>query len=294
MHHEGDVSVLRQTKNSSARPWLVICPGTMRGVYGGGQVTAFEKRDLTHAFAGIIGVSTGAPTAAYFLAGQAEIGTSIYYEECTSPEFISFRRMFRGGHAGDVEYLAQQFRSGRKQLNQANLLSASGTELLFGVTEYETASERYLDAKIVKPDIVHGIKASIAMPVLYRDPVMIGGVRYNDGAVACRPLREALSKKPTGIVVLANCPEGRTESPAKDIATRVLMAREPLAQRQAMQRRHAVFEEDIRMLRESGVPYLVIYTDKEVGSYSRDAETLRAAADRSCDHMLSLLDRAGV
>lgn len=292
MHHEGDESVLRQLRSASSSVWLTICPGTMRGVYGGGQVTALERRKLTNAFAGVIGVSTGAPTGAYFLAGQAELGTSIYYEECTSPEFISFARMMRGGNGGDVAYLAKEFRSGAKKLDQQRIY-ASDTELWFGITEYDSATEHFIDAKLVKPDIVHGIQVSAAMPVLYRDELFVDGVRYNDGGVSCRPIRYALSKKPTGIVVFANCPEDRTDSTFKDIATHVLMGREPLSQQYAMRQRHVVFEEDLDMLRGSGVPYLVIHTDGEIGSYCRDSRLLHAAADRACRHLLELLDRAG-
>ena len=277
------------------RPRLVIFPGTMRGVHGGGQVTALEKRDrkLIHGFEGIDGASTGAAIGAYALAGQAEEGTRLYYEECTTPDFISFRRMLHGGNGADVGYLAHQFRAGPKRLKQENIY-ASGTELCFGVTEYETGNERYVVAKEVKPDIVHGIHVSIAMPALYREPLYIDGVRCNDGGSSCRLVRKALSHKPTGVVVFTNCSRNHHESSAKKFMTNMIMIREPKAQRVAIRNRYKAAAEDIEGLKESGVPYLILYSDGEIGSYTRDADKLKKAAQRSCDHLLSLLDRAGV
>ena len=168
MHFEGDErAVLRQVaehahsirhgKVSPHRPWLIACPGTMRGVYGGGQVSAFEERGLTNGFAGCVGVSTGAPTVAYFLAGQARLGTSIYYEECTWPEFISPLRILRGGHGADIGFLGEVFRGhmGRKRLAQERL-HATSTELLFGLTEFVTGQGAIVNGKTVQPDVVHG------------------------------------------------------------------------------------------------------------------------------------------
>jgi len=62
-------------------------------VISGGQVIALEEAGLSDAFDIAVGVSTGAPIAAYFLAQQSVLGTSIYYEECTTPQFISLSRM---------------------------------------------------------------------------------------------------------------------------------------------------------------------------------------------------------
>lgn len=293
MHHTGNESVLRQLTNSSSAPWLVVLPGTMRGVYSGGQVTALEQRSLTKGFAGVIGVSTGSPVGAYFVADQAELGTSIYYEECTTPEFISLSRYIRGGHGADITYLGSVFERGPKRLDEERI-HASATELYFGVTEHATGHERYVDAKKVEPNIVHGIKASAAIPGLYRNQLFIDGVRCVDGGAACRPIREALSKRPTGIVVFANCGGNHCESLVKTTMTKVVLRNEPKPIQEAMRIRHVVGAEDIQLLEQSGIPHIVIYCDSAVGGYTRNAAVLKAAAERACRHMHDLLDRAGV
>lgn len=295
MLHKGDITVLRQLRNSAMSVWLVICEGVMRGVSGGGQVTGIEryKSKLIHRFAGIVCVSTGSPIGSFALAEQAELGTTFFFRECTSTDFIRRRRMFVGGHGVDIGYLIRNFREGPKILRQDRIYTAD-TELWFGMTHYETATERFVDAKKVHPDIVQGIYASIAMPVAYRDPVFINGVRYNDGTVACRPIQYALSKRPTGIIVLANCPEDYHVSMVKRVLTNVAMLTESRTQRRAMRNSYIGRIEDFRALEESGVPHLICYSSKEVGAYTKNSQVLKQEARRSCDHMLSLLDRAGI
>ena len=62
-------------------PVLIVGGGGQRGPFGGGWVMALENLNLRNAFKTVVGVSTGAPTISYFLAGQAAVGTSIYFEE---------------------------------------------------------------------------------------------------------------------------------------------------------------------------------------------------------------------
>lgn len=286
-------NALAYLKKADARVWLVICGGTMRGVHGGGVVSAFEERGLTERFAGVVGVSTGAPTAAYFLAGQAALGTSIYYEECTTPNFLSLRRALRGGDFGDVQYLANVFKCSAKKLDEPRI-RASASELFFGITEYASASERYLDAKSVPYSIVHGIHVSIAMPAVYREHLYVDTVRHNDGAVACMPIRFALSRKPDAIVILANCAENHTESWKKRLLTNVLMLRENKNQRRMMRSRYARVDEEYRDLEASGIPHAIFYSDPAIGSYTRDPALLKHAAMRARIHALQSLDNAGV
>ena len=60
----------------------------MRGVVSAGMVSALEELGLTHAFDAVYGSSAGAINAAYFLAGQARLGTTIYYEDINNARFI--------------------------------------------------------------------------------------------------------------------------------------------------------------------------------------------------------------
>ena len=58
---------------------LAIEGGAMRGVVSAGMVTALEYLGLLRVFDAVYGSSAGAFNGAFFLAGQAAFGTTIYY-----------------------------------------------------------------------------------------------------------------------------------------------------------------------------------------------------------------------
>src|SRR5262245_41451751 len=73
---------------------LAVEGGAMRGVVSAGMVWALEDLGLTGAFDAIYGSSAGSINAAYFLGGQAGLGTRIYYEDINNARFIDLRRAF--------------------------------------------------------------------------------------------------------------------------------------------------------------------------------------------------------
>ena len=86
----------------------------MRGVISAGMVSALETLGLTHAFDGIYGSSAGAINAAYFLAGQAAVGTAIYYEDINNRQFIDLRRALTGRPIVDLGFLLDDVARQRK------------------------------------------------------------------------------------------------------------------------------------------------------------------------------------
>jgi len=285
-------NALSYLNKTGARVALVALPGTMLGTFGGGHVSAFEERGLTKRFAYSVGVSTGAPIVAYFLAGQAALSTSIYYEECTR-DFISIRRGLRGGDVADIQYLADIFKFGKKKLD-VDCIHASPTELYFGFTRYADATEIFADAKKIVLGIVHGMHVSCAMPGLYKTWVYIDDVRHNDGAVSCMPIRFTLEKKPDAVIILANSSEGSSEGMTKKLLSRTFMLRECKKQREAMRARYARRAEDLRLLEDSGIPYAIFYSDSSISSYTTDPVRLKRAAQRARIQALQALDIAGV
>jgi len=77
----------------------------MRGVVSGGMVVALEQLGLLECFDAIYGSSAGAMNGAYFLAGQAALGTTIYYDNINNRHFIDFARALRGRPVVDLDFL---------------------------------------------------------------------------------------------------------------------------------------------------------------------------------------------
>lgn len=309
MHLEGDFGVLRRlfykrkwleghySHHRSIRPLLLILSGTMRGVYGGGQVIALKQWGLTNVFDVVVAVSTGAPTAAYFLAGQPEIGTTIYFNECTTQEFISFRRGFRGGFIADVDYLASVFRGERsyKKLNQSAVFD-SRSELIITATCADTGAGLMLGAKYVKPDIVEAIRASIALPGLSHGDVRIDGIRCCDGAGALPfPVRKSLKEyRPTDVLVLANRPRAYSGgSWLERQFSSLLMRNYPKRVQEIFAHRRNVFASELNYLRtQTQSHFAILWSDDVVGSFTRTPATLESAAHRAQNHLEGLLKEA--
>src|SRR5437899_2179565 len=72
---------------------LVLEGGAMRGVVSGGMVAALENLGLRDSFDLVCGSSAGAIAGAYFVAGQARYGTTIFYKNINNRNFVDLRRL---------------------------------------------------------------------------------------------------------------------------------------------------------------------------------------------------------
>ena len=185
------------------RSALVICGGAMRGAYGAGVVVAFHRLGLANCFDVVVGISTGATIASYFLAGEEQtlLGTAIYYEECLDG-FINFRRW----PIADADHIERVMRSGRKKLD-IDAIRKHRSQFFVGTTDWENGEAHFLDVKCAEPEPLTAIKASFAITELYRRPVMVNGRNFTDGSTALPfPAKKALeSFDPTDMFVIANC-----------------------------------------------------------------------------------------
>jgi predicted patatin/cPLA2 family phospholipase len=187
------------------RPLLLCLGGGMRGPYGAGQVVALRKMGFGESFDTVVGISAGAPNAAYFLAGdeQVMLGSSIYYEDCTDQEFLNFRRLHK---IMDVRHAVAAFLGGKKKLD-VDAIQKSRSALYIQATNNDTNEATLIDAKHNNAGIVEAVHASMALPILYREAVPIDGQEFVDGGFEPVPVEEVIDKfNPTDIIVLPNLP----------------------------------------------------------------------------------------
>lgn len=193
------------------RSALVICGGAMRGVYGAGAGLALQLLGLHNCFDVVIGISTGALVAAYFL-DDLERGpdaVSIYYTECLDARFINFTNW----PVVNVDYIESVMRGGRRPLDIQGILKHR-SQFFVGATDWESGEGHFLDVKCAKPEPLAAIKASLAITGLYRRPVMVNGRNFTDGSTALPfPTRKVLqSFQPTDMLVIANCSQAHASS----------------------------------------------------------------------------------
>jgi predicted patatin/cPLA2 family phospholipase len=301
IEHEGDVGVFREALEhayaqkgghvSKARPALVILAGILRGVYGGGGVRALENAGLRDGFHSGVGVSAGVPTLAYFLAGQAEMGTTIYFEECISGKFFNFSSRY----IENIWYLQDVWSgtTGSKKLDIA-ALATSPTYAYASALPLGSTHAHLLDIRrLVDP--VEGLVAACAISGLYEGTPQINGVPYLD-SMSCEPcpsIQLIDEVDPTSFLVFTNRPKNDEDNTwgiwLYDRYVRYILGdTSHIFAPEKQQRRLAGLE----AIRTSGKPYCIIYTDDAVHPFTRNREILMAAADRYEAYVAALIVQA--
>lgn len=154
----------------------------MRGVISAGMVSALEALGLTHAFDAVYGSSAGAINAAYFLAGQAQLGTTIYYEDINNRRFIDLLRPLSGRPIVDLTFLLDDVAVRRKRLDVDRVLeSASPLSVL--ATDVATRRAVALRGFRDSAGLLQALRAGATMPVVAGPPCRRGGREYLDASL---------------------------------------------------------------------------------------------------------------
>ncbi len=190
-----------------AKTGLVIQGGAMRGVFTAGALCALEAMGLRAAFDSVYGSSAGAVNGAYFLADQVTLGTSIYYTEINNRRFIDWRRLL-AGTAVDIDFCYDEVVGRRKPLALERVLASRARLHIYVTNADQIATECFTQHELPRArDLLTLLKASAAMPLVYRRPVLYAGTRYVDGALFTPvPLLEAIADGCTHILVLLSRP----------------------------------------------------------------------------------------
>ena len=167
---------------SAARIALVIEGGAMRGVVSAGMVGALEELGLTDAFDGIYGSSAGAINGAYFLAGQARLGTTIYAEDINNRHFIDLLRPLTGRPIVNLGFLLDDVAVSRKPLDTGRVLAAR-SPLTVMATDIGTTRAVALRGFTSGPELITALRAGATMPVIAGPPVTYGGRLYLDASL---------------------------------------------------------------------------------------------------------------
>ena len=211
-------------RHEMIRPLLIVLGGGMRGVSGGGAVTALNLMGLNQVFDMAIGASAGAPIAAYFLAGleQTFLGTSIFYDELRGRKFINPWNL---REIANVDWLAQVFAEGPKKLD-ADTVVSHRTDFHVALTDYIDGSTQLYPVKAYPDMVVDMLKISSAIPSLYRQTLCFDNRRYLDGTISFsvkRILESELIRNfaPTDILLVTNTEERWVSSPQTFLVERL-------------------------------------------------------------------------
>lgn len=161
---------------------LVVEGGAMRGVISAGMVWALEDLGMTGVFDAVYGSSAGAITAAYFLAGQAGLGTTIFYENINNARFIDLSRAVRGRPIVNLGYLLDHVAVVQKPLNVDRVLQAPAP-LTVVATDVDALSPAALRGFTTASQLFGALRASATMPIVAGPPWVYEGRQYLDASI---------------------------------------------------------------------------------------------------------------
>ncbi len=190
---------------------LIVEGGAMRGIFSCGILDHFLEQNFSP-FDSFWGVSAGASNLAAYLANMPGRNRKIYLDYSLRKEFITPGRLLTGGDMMDLDWMWQI------TLNELGIdkkvLEVDSRPFFLGVTRQDTGQAEYLTPNVEM--LAETMKASSAVPILYRKGVLLDGTRYVDGGVAdAIPVEEAMKRGATKIMILRSRPASYRKSKAK-------------------------------------------------------------------------------
>jgi predicted patatin/cPLA2 family phospholipase len=259
---------------------LVVEGGALRGVFSTGIFDGFLEARF-NPFDLFVGVSSGASNLAAYLAEMVGRNKRIYLDYSLRPEFIAVSRFFRGGHLLDLDWLwATTIREIRLDLAR---IYSKGRPFIVVMTDVQTGSAVYRESDA--GGLEHLLKASSAMPLLYRGYPLVEGRPMTDGGVAdALPVGEAIRRGARRIMVIRSRHRDyvKGNSPSEYLI-RWHVRRYPFLQR-AVAKRVRRYNDTVALIRRppEGVSIVEICppTDFRVSRLSKDLRILEEGYDQ--------------
>ncbi|ELB2760770.1 MULTISPECIES: patatin family protein [Vibrio] len=181
---------------------LIVEGGAMRGVFSCGILDHFLASEFSP-FDSFWGVSAGASNLAAYLAKMPGRNLKIYLDYSLRKEFISPSQLLRGGDMMNLDWM---WNVTLEELGiDKSALKADSRPFFLGVTRQDNGQAEYHLPDI--DDLAETMKASSALPVLYRNGVSLNGIQYVDGGVSdALPVAEAIKRGAKKIMVLRSQP----------------------------------------------------------------------------------------
>lgn len=186
---------------------LIVEGGGMRGIYTAGVLDSFLNAGYDP-FDMYFGVSVGASTLSSFLAGQRKRHYRIFTQIACGSDLFSLKRMMKGGHYMDLDWLWDTVESSLPLDTEAidNHLAAD-KQCYIVCTRVDTGMPEYLSPK--GREWIDILKATSALPILYRDFPMIFGTPMVDGGITDPlPVKAAYDKGARRVVIIRTRPCG--------------------------------------------------------------------------------------
>lgn len=275
------------------KPLLFIDGGLMKGAYGVGAGLALEKYGYADVFSNVVGVSSGAPLAAYFLSGGVKTSASMLWEEFCDRKFINFWRFWN--QVSTDYFKSVLLGSTGKPLDTARVLAAA-SRLHIAVSDFKTATPHLLRPH-TSDEVIDAIQASVLMPNVSSDVVHFNDIRYVDGGFTQpHALRVAIDDiQATHVLVITNQDKIAPNIPRLErfLNNTLYRHRMPKPLRFAAHERK---RERMRALEymehHYHTPYALVWGNGSIQSFERSPKKVQSVVDQSYKWWVELLEGA--
>jgi predicted patatin/cPLA2 family phospholipase len=181
---------------------LIVEGGGMRGVYSAGVLQAFQEQGY-NPYSLYIGISAGSCNISSFLAQQQHRDYRSYSWLMSSKNFISFKNVLQGKSFMNLDWLWEV----NQKYNPIDVegafsyLSQNSKKFLAVVSNLEIGLPDYVQPTL--GNWMEVLKASCAIPVFYKNKILIDGIQYVDGGLTDPlPIKKAIEMGSTEILVI--------------------------------------------------------------------------------------------
>ncbi len=262
--------------SSNLKKALIVEGGAMRGIFSCGVLDSFLDHDY-NPFDFCIGVSAGATNLAAWMCRQRGRNYRVYTDYSCRHEFISLRKYLLGGHALDLDWLWErtisEIRLDLETFSRQDIpFYVAATNALTGGAEYFKGEAETLEQLI---------KASSALPVLYRGFPEFNSSPMSDGGIADPiPVIKAYEMGGRDITVLLSRPAGYRKKESRFPFLTDLMLKDKKALSAAMKKRSIVYNRAIDFIENPPagcrINVLAPPSDFSVGRTTTDRDKLDA------------------
>lgn len=192
---------------------LVVEGGGQRGIFTAGILDAWLKANF-NPFEVLIGTSAGAQNLSSYITCQAGLGYKAITEFSSHPKFFQLKRSLIGKNAVDLDWYFSQVNNSSMKLDIEQGVSHLGRrKLYFSATRSSDRKAKFFTPN--RNNWLDLLKASSALPILYKGGVKVGNHSYMDGGLSAPlPVEEAYNQGARKITVLRTVTEdARVKSP---------------------------------------------------------------------------------
>jgi predicted patatin/cPLA2 family phospholipase len=192
---------------------LVVEGGGQRGIFTAGILDSWLAQDF-NPFSLLIGTSAGAQNLSTYMTRQLGHAKRSIMTLSNHPAFFNMKRSIAGRNTVDLDWFFSQVRSPEYQLNiRCAEAQLTQRKLLFSATKRNGFTPAFFEP--TADNWLTMLKASSALPYLYKKGIAIDDDYYVDGGIASPiPIQEAYQRGAKRIIVLRTIPaEQNVRSP---------------------------------------------------------------------------------